>query len=201
MFGLRKKKQQPDMGHELKAMISEAEALFQKIEKGVPKVDRSNEVSIGLAKRDNFVQNINRSVKAQLSPELDLTPHCIFPAEVWTNPIYDEFLFQKMPSTPYDPWNTLLLASDVRTSMLLGLPEAPKEFASDDIIQAHMYVNNAQRQMAGSILAPLDYYNQATKYLYVYAMRMAAKKFGEHVVIKSRENFSQDPSVKLALQA
>ena len=50
MFGLRKKKQQPDMGHELKAMISETEALFQKIEKGVPKVDRRNEVSIGLAR-------------------------------------------------------------------------------------------------------------------------------------------------------
>ena len=201
MFGRRKRKQNTDMGPELKAMFEEAEALMQKVQSGVQAVDRSRELSEGLARRDAFVRNMNNSVKSGLGQELDLTPHCIFPPEVWTNPIYDEFLFQKMPTTPYDPWNTLLLASDMMTSMLLRLPVVPTESASDDILEAHVHINDAQRFMAGSVLPPQQFLDKATKPLYVYAMSMAAKKFGAAVVIKSRENFYQDPSIKRVIKA
>lgn len=201
MFGLRKRKPAPDMGPELKQMFQEAETLLERVKTGVQAVDRTRELAQGRARRDAFVSNMNASVKSGLGPELDLTPHCIFPPEVWTNPIYDEFLFQKMPTTPYDPWNTLLLASDDMTSLLLGIPVVPTESASEDILAAHMHIGDAQRSMAGSALAPREFLNEATKPLYVYAMRMAAKKFGAAVVIKTRENFSQDPSVKSVLSA
>jgi len=189
------------MGPDLKSMFEEAEALLQKVDNGVPVVDRRSELSVGRANRDRFVGQVNASIKSMLGPELDFTPYCIFPEVVWTNPIFDEFLFQKMPTTPFEPWNTLLLASDDMTSILLGIPVVPSESASDDILEAHMHIGDAQRYMAGSDLAPPQFHDKATNPLYVRAMRMAAKKFGAEAVIKSRENFSKDTAIKRVLGA
>lgn len=195
MFGFKKKKVTPIQSPSLATLYQEAKDLSAQLENPRPRVDRSTVLTQGHARLSEFTRKVNASLSAQVGPGQELKAHLIFPEDIWTNPTLDNFLFDDMRTTPFDPWNTILLPKDVMSSAILNLPVCPEIKSHDDLLKAHVIVCDMQRYLTASTEAVDTARDNTHKFLYFHAMRMAAEKFGQEAVLKSRGMFHHDGDV------